>query len=119
MGKPTEPQVSVTDTAALVPVPFFVVSWPPNLIISDIFKGISGPDPDEKLAPNIGSPSLKVSLLARNGRRSPSLCDYWTKPTGRISGISLEALLYESRNVYFYLAETCINEYGYCCLRRR
>jgi hypothetical protein len=42
-----------------------------------------------------------------------------TVPTGRISGISLEALLYESRNVYFYLAETCINEYGYCCLRRR
>jgi hypothetical protein len=34
-------------------VPFFVVTWPPNLIISDLFKGISGPDSDEKLAPNI------------------------------------------------------------------
>lgn len=34
-------------------VPFFIVTWPPNLIISDTFKGISGPDPDEKLAPNI------------------------------------------------------------------
>jgi len=34
-------------------VPFFVVTWPPNLISSDTFKGISGPDSDEKLAPNI------------------------------------------------------------------
>ena len=34
-------------------VPFFVVTWPPNLIISDTFKEISGPDSDEKLAPNI------------------------------------------------------------------
>jgi hypothetical protein len=33
--------------------PFFVVTWPPNLISSDTFKGISGPDSDEKLAPNI------------------------------------------------------------------
>src|SRR6266536_989605 len=33
--------------------PFFVVTWPPNLIISDTFKEISGPDSDEKLAPNI------------------------------------------------------------------
>jgi len=34
-------------------VHFFVVTWLPNLIISDTFKEISGPDPDEKLAPNI------------------------------------------------------------------
>ena len=34
-------------------IPFFVVTWPPNLSSSDLFKGISGPDPDEKLAPNI------------------------------------------------------------------
>jgi len=33
--------------------PFFIVTWPPNLIISDTFTGISGPDSDEKLAPNI------------------------------------------------------------------
>ncbi len=37
--------------------PFFIVTWPPNLIISDTFKGISGPDSDEKLAPNIRSSS--------------------------------------------------------------
>jgi len=30
-----------------------MVTWPPNLIISDTFTGISGPDSDEKLAPNI------------------------------------------------------------------
>jgi hypothetical protein len=35
--------------------PFFVVTWPPNLISSDPFKRISGPDSDEKLVPNIGS----------------------------------------------------------------
>jgi hypothetical protein len=34
-------------------VPCFVVTWPPNLMSSDTFKGISGPDPDEKLVPNI------------------------------------------------------------------
>jgi hypothetical protein len=34
-------------------VPFFIVTWPPNLMSSDTFKGISGPDSDEKLAPNI------------------------------------------------------------------
>jgi hypothetical protein len=34
-------------------VPFFVVTWPPNLSSSDTFKGIAGPDPDEKLAPDI------------------------------------------------------------------
>jgi hypothetical protein len=34
-------------------VPFFIVTWPPNLMSSDRFKGISGPDSDEKLAPNI------------------------------------------------------------------
>ena len=33
--------------------PFFVVTWPLNLIISDTIKRISGPDSDEKLAPNI------------------------------------------------------------------
>lgn len=31
----------------------FIVTWPPNLISSDTFTGISGPDSDEKLAPNI------------------------------------------------------------------
>jgi len=34
-------------------LPFFGVRWPPNLIISDVGKGISGPDSDSKLAPNI------------------------------------------------------------------
>ena len=34
-------------------VPFFIVTWPPNLFSSDTFKGISGPDSDSKLAPNI------------------------------------------------------------------
>jgi Integrase core domain len=34
-------------------VPFFAVTWPPNLMSSDTFKGISGPHSDEKLAPNI------------------------------------------------------------------
>ncbi len=34
-------------------VPFFMVTWPPNLFSSDTFKGISGPDSDSKLAPNI------------------------------------------------------------------
>ena len=41
-------------------VPFFIVTWPPNLFSSDTFKGISGPDSDEKLAPNIGSCALCV-----------------------------------------------------------
>ena len=49
-------------------VPFFIVTWPPNLFpavfSSDTFKGISGPDSDSKLAPNIGSSLKKVSLLA-------------------------------------------------------
>ena len=40
--------------------PFFLVRWPPNLIISDTFKEISGPDSDSKLAPNIGSYALCV-----------------------------------------------------------
>ena len=34
-------------------VHFFVVTWPPNLSSSDIFKEIAGPDSDEKVAPNI------------------------------------------------------------------
>ena len=34
-------------------VPFFVVTWPPNLSSSDSVKGISGPHLDEKLAPHI------------------------------------------------------------------
>ena len=34
-------------------VPFFIVTWPLNLISSDTFKGISGPLSDSKLAPNI------------------------------------------------------------------
>jgi hypothetical protein len=34
-------------------VPFFIVTWPPNLFSSDTYKGISGPDSDSKLAPNI------------------------------------------------------------------
>ncbi len=34
-------------------VPFFIVAWPPNVFSSDTFKGISGPDSDSKLAPNI------------------------------------------------------------------
>ena len=34
-------------------VHFFVVTWPPNLSSSDIFKEIAGPDFDEKVAPNI------------------------------------------------------------------
>jgi hypothetical protein len=33
--------------------PFFVVRWPPNVIISDTCKGIAGPHSDSKLAPNI------------------------------------------------------------------
>jgi len=33
--------------------PFFVVTWLTNLSSSDTFKGISGPDSDEKLVPNI------------------------------------------------------------------
>ena len=45
-------------------VPFFIVTWPPNVFSSDTFKGISGPDSDSKLAPNIGSSLKKVSLLA-------------------------------------------------------
>ncbi len=45
-------------------VPFFVVRWPPNLIISDMFTRIAGPDSDSKLAPNIGSSShLGKALL--------------------------------------------------------
>jgi hypothetical protein len=35
--------------------PFFVVTWTPNLIISNTLKRISGRDSDEKLALNIGS----------------------------------------------------------------
>ena len=34
-------------------VPFFVVRWPPNLMSSDTFTRIAGPDSDSKLAPNI------------------------------------------------------------------
>ncbi len=34
-------------------VPFFIVTWPPNLFSSDTFKEISGPHSDSKLAPNI------------------------------------------------------------------
>ncbi len=41
-------------------LPFFGVRWPPNLIISDVGKGIAGPDSDSKLAPNIGSCALCV-----------------------------------------------------------
>ncbi len=52
-------------------VPFFIVTWPPNLFSSDTFKGISGPDSDSKLAPNIGSSSKKVSLLAWTRRDCP------------------------------------------------
>jgi hypothetical protein len=45
--------------------PFFVVTWPPNLIIKDTFKGIAGPDSHEKLVPNIiDKYKLSYSLLA-------------------------------------------------------
>jgi len=47
------PQVAPFFVSKSQVVHFFVVTWPPNLSSSDIFKEISGPDPDEKLAPNI------------------------------------------------------------------
>jgi hypothetical protein len=47
------PQVAPFFVSKSQVVPFFIVTWPPNLISSDMFKGISGPDPDSKLAPNI------------------------------------------------------------------
>jgi hypothetical protein len=47
------PQVAPFFVSKKSVAPFFVVSWPPNLMSSDTFKGISGPDSDEKLVPNI------------------------------------------------------------------
>ena len=48
-------------------VPFFVVTWPPNLMSSDTFKGIFGPDSDEKLVPNIID---KYNMQSRSADRS-------------------------------------------------
>jgi hypothetical protein len=47
------PQVAPFFISKKSVAPFFVVTWPPNLSSSDTFKGISGPDSDEKLVPNI------------------------------------------------------------------
>src|SRR6266566_3957741 len=52
--------LSICETRRLVP--FFRVRWPPNLSISDVFKGISGPDSDSKLAPNIIDKYIQVCL---------------------------------------------------------
>ena len=56
-------------------VPFFIVTWPPNLFSSDTFKGISGPDSDSKLAPNIIDKYISVCsriavMDSRVGRRN-------------------------------------------------
>jgi hypothetical protein len=47
------PQVAPFFVSKKSVAPFFVVTWLPNLSSSDAFKGISGPDSDEKLVPNI------------------------------------------------------------------
>ncbi len=47
------PQVAPFFVSKSQVVHFFVVTWPPNLSSSDIFKEIAGPDSDEKVAPNI------------------------------------------------------------------
>src|SRR5438876_7872898 len=47
-------------------VPFFIVTWPPNLFSSDTFKGISGPDSDSKLAPNIIDKYTEVARSITN-----------------------------------------------------
>ncbi len=55
-------------------VPFFIVTWPPNLFSSDTFKGISGPDSDSKLAPNIIDKYTKEILRPLSiGSRFPKL----------------------------------------------
>ena len=58
------PQVAPFFVSKKSVAPFFVVTWPPNLSSSDMFKGIAGPDSDEKLVPYIGSSLQKVCLLA-------------------------------------------------------
>ncbi len=47
------PQVAPFFVSKKSVAPFFVVTWLPNLSSSDTFKGIFGPDSDEKLVPNI------------------------------------------------------------------
>jgi hypothetical protein len=53
-------------------VPFFIVTWPPNVFSSDTGKGISGPLSDSKLAPNIidkYTPSRQTSPTTTTVRR--------------------------------------------------
>ncbi len=55
------PQVAPFFVSKKSVAPFFGVTWLPNLSSSDTFKGISGPDSDEKLVPNI------IDKYTRNG----------------------------------------------------
>ena len=58
------PQVAPFFVSKSQVVHFFVVTWPPNLSSSDIFKEIAGPDSDEKVAPNIIDKYRRLGLIS-------------------------------------------------------